>query len=46
MEFKIRKYQARDREAVRWICCETGYMGDPMEIYFIGRKSFAEMWTS
>lgn len=45
MEFKVRKYEPKDRERVRWICCETGFMGDPMEIYFHGRELFADMWT-
>jgi len=45
MDFKIRKYEPRDRDKVRWICCETGFMGDPVEIYFIGRELFADMWT-
>ncbi len=45
MEFRIRKYELKDRESVRWICCETGFMGEPVENYFIGRESFAEMWS-
>jgi GNAT superfamily N-acetyltransferase len=45
MEFQVRNYEARDREAVRWICCETGFMGEPVEAYFEGREVFADMWT-
>ena len=45
MEFLVRKYEPKDRDKVRWICCETGFMGDPVEIYFQGRELFADMWT-
>jgi GNAT superfamily N-acetyltransferase len=45
MEYTIRKYEQRDRKVVRWICCETGFMGDPMEVYFEGREIFADTWT-
>jgi len=45
MKHLLRKYEPKDRERVRWICCETGFMGGPMEVYFEGREVFADMWT-
>lgn len=45
MNYLVRNYEAKDREAVRWICCETGFMGEPVEIYFQGREIFADIWT-
>jgi len=45
MQYTIRKYEAKDRKVVRWICCETGFMGDPMEVYFEGREIFADTWS-
>lgn len=41
----VRPYEPRDRDAVRYICCETGFMGDPMEVVFEGREVFGDMWT-
>ncbi len=31
---------------MRWICCETGFMGEPIEIFFMGREIFADIWTT
>jgi len=45
MRFEIRKYEPEDRDQVRWICCETGFMGEPVEAYFFGREIFADVWT-
>lgn len=45
-EFVVRKYEARDRERVRWICSETGFVGKPQEAIFIGREEFADLWSS
>jgi ribosomal protein S18 acetylase RimI-like enzyme len=43
---KIRAYQPSDREAVRSICCETGYLGAPVEPIYADRPSFADLITS
>ncbi len=42
----IRKYEPRDREAVRWLCCQTGYLGKPIDPVFEDRELFAEYLTS
>jgi ribosomal protein S18 acetylase RimI-like enzyme len=31
---------------VRTICCETGYLGDPIEPIYADRRSFADLFTS
>jgi len=43
---KIRAYQPADRDAVRSICCETGFLGDPVEPIYADRPSFADLITS
>jgi hypothetical protein len=42
----IRKYQEGDREAVRLICCETGFLGRPIEAIFRDREVFADLITN
>lgn len=42
----VRLYQPQDRKAVRYICCETGFMGEPMELAMSGREVFADLWSS
>jgi GNAT superfamily N-acetyltransferase len=42
----VRSYRPEDRERVRWICCETGFIGNPQEAVFIGREEFADLWSS
>ncbi len=41
----IRPYEPRDRSAVRRICFETGYMGEP-EWQWRDPKSYADLFTS
>ncbi len=41
----IRNYQADDRDAVRYICCETGFLGEPQEIVVEDREVFADLWS-
>jgi GNAT superfamily N-acetyltransferase len=45
-DFQVRGYRPEDRDAVRYICCETGFMGEPQEVFFEGRDVFADMWSS
>jgi len=45
MSLKIRPYSPNDRQAVRNICCETGFMGDPIDPVFIDRDTFADFFT-
>ena len=42
----VRRYVASDREAVRRICVDTGYMGDPVGWLWADRASFADLFTS
>ncbi len=46
MQLLVRPYEHRDRGAVRFICCETGFMGEPVEAFFEGREVFADMWSA
>ena len=41
----VRKYRPGDRERVRYICGETGFVGEPQEAVFIGRDEFADLWS-
>lgn len=43
---RIRPYRPEDREAVRNICCETGFMGKPLDPLFSDRDLFADFFTS
>jgi hypothetical protein len=43
--FRIRPYEARDRDAVRRICCETGFLGRPVDPLFEDREIFADYLT-
>lgn len=44
-DFKIRLYEKRDRDAVRQICCDTAYRGQPIEKFFTDREIVAELLT-
>lgn len=41
----IRRYEARDRAAVRRLCCETGFLGEPIDPVFEDRELFADYLT-
>jgi len=41
----IRRYEPRDRSAVREICCETADSGRPVERFFANREVFADLIT-
>ncbi|RKX35117.1 MAG: GNAT family acetyltransferase [Verrucomicrobia bacterium] len=45
MACKIRPYKPEDRATVRRICCETGFMGNPIEPVFSDRQLFADFFT-
>jgi hypothetical protein len=45
-DIQVRPYEARDREAVRWLCCQTGYLGKPIDPVFEDRELFADYLTS
>jgi hypothetical protein len=42
----IRRYQESDREAVRWLCCETGFLGRPIDPIYRDRELFADLITN
>ena len=45
MSYVIRPYSPDDRRAVRWICCETGFSGNPVDPLFCDRDVFADFFT-
>jgi hypothetical protein len=42
----IRRYQDSDRKAVRWLCCETGFLGNPIDPIYRDRELFADLITN
>lgn len=42
----IRPYAPRDREAIRALCCETGFLGKPIDDVFEDRELFADYLTA
>ena len=44
--FEIRKFQPADRERVRELCCETGFLGNPIDPIFEDRELFADYLTA
>src|SRR5580658_5685961 len=42
----IRPYAPTDRTTTRQICCDTGFLGDPIETIFTDREVFADLFTS
>ena len=45
-QYSIRSYQASDRVAVRKLCCETGFLGSPIDPVFQDRELFADFLTT
>ncbi|MDQ6765085.1 MAG: GNAT family acetyltransferase [Verrucomicrobiota bacterium] len=44
--FKIRNYRRGDREAVRRLCCQTGFLGQPIDPVYEDRELFADFLTT
>ena len=44
--FEIRKFQRTDRARVRQLCCETGFLGNPIDPVFEDRELFADYLTA
>jgi GNAT superfamily N-acetyltransferase len=42
----IRRYKPEDRAAIRQICCDTGFLGNPIEAIFTDREIFADLFTN
>ena len=44
--FTIRNYRPSDREAVRALCCLTGFLGEPIDPVYEDRELFADFLTT
>lgn len=44
-DLEIRAYQPCDRDAVRKLCCNTGFLGQPIDPVFEDREIFADYLT-
>src|SRR5919108_5903995 len=44
--FLIRGYRRSDRDAVRKLCCETGFLGEPIDPVYEDRELFADFLTT
>jgi hypothetical protein len=44
--YKIRGFRASDREAVRRLCCQTGFLGTPIDPVYEDRELFADFLTT
>ncbi|MGC3988337.1 MAG: hypothetical protein QM796_01385 [Chthoniobacteraceae bacterium] len=42
----IRKFQRADREIIRKLCCDTGFLGNPIDPVFEDRELFADYLTA
>lgn len=42
---RVRRFKPPDRAAVRRICCDTGFMGNPVDPLFSDRELFADFFT-
>ena len=43
--FTIRKFRPGDRDTVRRLCCDTGFLGNPIDPVFEDRRLFADFLT-
>lgn len=46
ISFSIRSYRPSDREAVRRLCCQTGFLGEPIDPVYEDRQLFADFLTT
>src|ERR1700704_3332446 len=44
--FSIRSYRKTDRDAVRRLCCQTGFLGTPIDPVYEDRQLFADFLTT
>ncbi|HEV2841844.1 MAG TPA: hypothetical protein VGW39_10995 [Chthoniobacterales bacterium] len=44
--FVIRSYRASDRAAVRRLCCQTGFLGEPIDPVYQDHELFADFLTT
>lgn len=45
-DITVRSYRSADRPAIRRLCCETGFLGNPIDPVFEDRELFADYLTS
>lgn len=45
-QITVRRYKPEDRDAIRRICCDTGFLGNPIETIFSDREIFADLFTN
>src|SRR6266571_6768349 len=45
-QYSIRSYQASDCVAVRQLCCQTGFLGSPIDPVYQDRELFADFLTT
>jgi hypothetical protein len=43
--FTVRSYQPPDRDSIRDLCCQTGFLGQPIDPVFEDRELFADFLT-
>src|SRR5688572_25832045 len=44
--FSLRRFETADRARVRELCCETGFLGKPIDPIFEDRELFADYLTA
>lgn len=44
-DFQVRRYRASDRDSVRALCCDTGFLGTAIDPVFEDRELFADFFT-
>src|SRR3954465_972717 len=44
--YNIRNYRPSDREAVRKLCCQTGFLGEPIDPVYEDRELFSDFLTT
>src|SRR5277367_5671216 len=44
-DFQVRRYRPSDRDSVRALCCETGFLGNAIDPVFEDRELFADFLT-
>ncbi|HVU99800.1 MAG TPA: GNAT family N-acetyltransferase [Verrucomicrobiae bacterium] len=42
---RVRRYRESDRPAIRRLCCDTGFLGNPIDPVFHDREIFADLFT-
>ncbi|HEX7389719.1 MAG TPA: hypothetical protein VF286_06380 [Acidiphilium sp.] len=45
LEYSVRSYQPPDKESVREICCDSGFLGNPIDPIFCDREMFAALFV-